>query len=267
MAAELTILSLTRPQKLVQSQEQQNQQRSSQQPPLNPDSATDCWMWNAKQATPATAQDDDDSWEVRAFEEDTGNAMGTTWPPRSYTCTFCRREFRSAQALGGHMNVHRRDRARLHQALPQYASHSNHNHIPSPNSNSTLLIPTQEFVTNGGLCLLYSLRNPSSTHIFNPTSRKSCTMNNNSSPSTLNLSISPYPTNNLMSPTPCPPLPSLNSPINRPNPSINASCNTSNDDNNHDYGSNKRDSIYIEDELDLELRLGWRSASSTTSSP
>jgi hypothetical protein len=33
--------------------------------------------------------------------------------PRSYTCAFCRREFSSAQALGGHMNVHRRDRAKI----------------------------------------------------------------------------------------------------------------------------------------------------------
>ncbi|EYU19937.1 hypothetical protein MIMGU_mgv11b021848mg [Erythranthe guttata] len=43
------------------------------------------------------------------------------WPPRSYSCSFCRREFRSAQALGGHMNVHRRDRARQrlkHQPSP-----------------------------------------------------------------------------------------------------------------------------------------------------
>ncbi|EPS65508.1 hypothetical protein M569_09274, partial [Genlisea aurea] len=38
---------------------------------------------------------------------------GFSWPPRSYCCSFCKREFRSAQALGGHMNVHRRDRARL----------------------------------------------------------------------------------------------------------------------------------------------------------
>ncbi|KAK1395314.1 Plastid transcriptionally active 16 [Heracleum sosnowskyi] len=37
-------------------------------------------------------------------------------PPRSYTCTFCNMEFRSAQALGGHMNIHRRDRARLRQS-------------------------------------------------------------------------------------------------------------------------------------------------------
>lgn len=40
------------------------------------------------------------------------------WPPRSYTCSFCRKEFKSAQALGGHMNVHRRDRARLRQSSP-----------------------------------------------------------------------------------------------------------------------------------------------------
>ncbi|PNY00556.1 transcriptional regulator SUPERMAN-like protein [Trifolium pratense] len=43
---------------------------------------------------------------------------GYPWPPRSYTCSFCRKEFKSAQALGGHMNVHRRDRARLRQSSP-----------------------------------------------------------------------------------------------------------------------------------------------------
>ncbi|KAL9410814.1 hypothetical protein AB3S75_044563 [Citrus x aurantiifolia] len=43
---------------------------------------------------------------------------GFSWPPRSYTCSFCKREFRSAQALGGHMNVHRRDRARLRISPP-----------------------------------------------------------------------------------------------------------------------------------------------------
>ncbi|XP_071720725.1 uncharacterized protein [Rutidosis leptorrhynchoides] len=59
-----------------------------------------------------------DSWEEQAFAEDAAGALGggcCIWPPRSYTCSFCRREFRSAQALGGHMNVHRRDRARLKQ--------------------------------------------------------------------------------------------------------------------------------------------------------
>uniref|UniRef100_A0A1J3EQ52 Putative transcriptional regulator RABBIT EARS n=1 Tax=Noccaea caerulescens TaxID=107243 RepID=A0A1J3EQ52_NOCCA len=74
------------------------------------------------------------SWEELAFAED--DAAGSLWPPRSYTCSFCRREFRSAQALGGHMNVHRRDRARLKQSddqflfsksssSPEYPSHNN----------------------------------------------------------------------------------------------------------------------------------------------
>ncbi|XP_020591504.1 probable transcriptional regulator RABBIT EARS [Phalaenopsis equestris] len=57
------------------------------------------------------------SWEEQAFARDSsGELGGCVWPPRSYTCSFCRREFRSAQALGGHMNVHRRDRARLKEA-------------------------------------------------------------------------------------------------------------------------------------------------------
>ncbi|XP_010256823.1 PREDICTED: transcriptional regulator TAC1 [Nelumbo nucifera] len=36
-------------------------------------------------------------------------------PARSYECTFCKRGFSNAQALGGHMNIHRRDRAKLKQ--------------------------------------------------------------------------------------------------------------------------------------------------------
>ncbi|XP_078152418.1 uncharacterized protein LOC144547600 [Carex rostrata] len=37
--------------------------------------------------------------------------------PRFYSCHFCDREFHSSQALGGHMNIHRRDRAKLRQGL------------------------------------------------------------------------------------------------------------------------------------------------------
>ncbi|OAY57836.1 transcriptional regulator SUPERMAN [Manihot esculenta] len=49
---------------------------------------------------------------ARCWEEE----EASVWPPRSYFCNFCGREFRSSQALGGHMNVHRRDRARLKQS-------------------------------------------------------------------------------------------------------------------------------------------------------
>jgi len=67
------------------------------------------------------------NWEERAFAEDaTRRSLGwSMWPPRSYSCTFCKREFRSAQALGGHMNIHRRDRARLKQNL-----RAHHNYEP-----------------------------------------------------------------------------------------------------------------------------------------
>ncbi|KAK9288856.1 hypothetical protein L1049_017322 [Liquidambar formosana] len=66
---------------------------------------------------------------------------GFSWPPRSYICSFCKREFRSAQALGGHMNVHRRDRARLRQSPPRNGQfpivnlNLNSNPNPTPNPN------------------------------------------------------------------------------------------------------------------------------------
>ncbi|GMJ05475.1 FLORAL ORGAN NUMBER 1, FLORAL DEFECTIVE 10, SUPERMAN [Hibiscus trionum] len=60
---------------------------------------------------------------------------GFSWPPRSYTCSFCKREFRSAQALGGHMNVHRRDRARLRQSPPSPSDFHGHGHPPFLNLN------------------------------------------------------------------------------------------------------------------------------------
>ncbi|KAK4755707.1 hypothetical protein SAY87_009464 [Trapa incisa] len=72
---------------------------------------------------------------------------GISWPPRSYSCSFCKREFRSAQALGGHMNVHRRDRARLRQSSPDVEVDL-HQHPflslstnPSPNPNPNQLSP------------------------------------------------------------------------------------------------------------------------------
>lgn len=77
-----------------------------------------------------------DSWEYSGISSEGDLLRGFhPWPPRSYTCTFCKREFRSAQALGGHMNVHRRDRARLRQSPPK----NGHDYPflnPNPNLNS-----------------------------------------------------------------------------------------------------------------------------------
>ncbi|KDP42208.1 hypothetical protein JCGZ_02938 [Jatropha curcas] len=39
---------------------------------------------------------------------------------RSYECTFCNRGFANSQALGGHMNIHRKDKAQLKQHSIDY---------------------------------------------------------------------------------------------------------------------------------------------------
>ncbi|XP_022732044.1 transcriptional regulator SUPERMAN-like [Durio zibethinus] len=262
MAAGLGLLSLNQRQKLAQSQQTQNQHHHHHQ--ANPKlTAVSTWMWNPK-VQPQEA--DDDSWEVRAFAEDTGNVMGTTWPPRSYTCTFCRREFRSAQALGGHMNVHRRDRARLHQTQPAgtVALINLTSSSSATTSSSTLLIPTQEVATNGGLCLLYQLPSPNGHGVFASPPMNACSID---SPSTL-LSISPYPSNNLMA------APFINYPVTPPglnNSSSSSLCystiaepSTTSADNINTDGNNisnncKETSI---EELDLELRLGHRPTTS-----
>ncbi|CAM8960197.1 unnamed protein product [Rhodiola kirilowii] len=44
---------------------------------------------------------------------------------RSYECVFCKRGFTTAQALGGHMNIHRKDRARP-KLNPSPSSSLNH---------------------------------------------------------------------------------------------------------------------------------------------
>jgi hypothetical protein len=37
--------------------------------------------------------------------------MAAKETPKTYDCVFCRRGFTNAQALGGHMNIHRREKA------------------------------------------------------------------------------------------------------------------------------------------------------------
>lgn len=120
-----------------------------------------------------------DSWEEQAFAEDAaaGSLGGCIWPPRSYSCSFCRREFRSAQALGGHMNVHRKDRARLKQQpsndqiLFHHHHHEveieNHHHLlhhkPLIQSDHNYLAYNSNLFPNSPLCgLVYEKTNPNS---------------------------------------------------------------------------------------------------------
>ncbi|KAF9675395.1 hypothetical protein SADUNF_Sadunf09G0027900 [Salix dunnii] len=53
--------------------------------------------------------DDQPSQEIPNHEQEQGTSQATS----SYECTFCKRGFSNAQALGGHMNIHRKDKAKL----------------------------------------------------------------------------------------------------------------------------------------------------------
>ncbi|KAL6516154.1 hypothetical protein OROGR_019459 [Orobanche gracilis] len=73
----------------------------------------------------------------QSFERD--RAYGFSWPQRNYRCSFCKKEFKSAQALGGHMNVHRRDRARMRLSSPSsWESPPNQNPKPNPKPSFSL---------------------------------------------------------------------------------------------------------------------------------
>lgn len=193
-------------------------------------------MWNPNKIE--ELEEDDESWEVKAFEQDTkGNISGTTWPPRSYTCNFCRREFRSAQALGGHMNVHRRDRAstRAHQGPTAAAAASSGGRTLlnscAPPLPSTRLIIQSTASNIEGLSHFYQLQNPSG--IFG------------NSGDMVNLyGTTSFPSNNL-------PFSMLNSSVVVPPRLIEYS--TGDDES---IGSMKETTGISEDELDLELRLG-----------
>ncbi|KAH6762066.1 hypothetical protein C2S52_019499 [Perilla frutescens var. hirtella] len=44
-----------------------------------------------------------------------GEDLAQNFQTRSFRCAFCKRGFSNAQALGGHMNIHRKDRAKLRE--------------------------------------------------------------------------------------------------------------------------------------------------------
>ncbi|KAL3506072.1 hypothetical protein ACH5RR_031454 [Cinchona calisaya] len=52
--------------------------------------------------------------DTSSEENDDNTGIG-----RSYECTFCKRGFTNAQALGGHMNIHRKDKAKAKAKVKQ----------------------------------------------------------------------------------------------------------------------------------------------------
>ncbi|KAK7268804.1 hypothetical protein RIF29_21513 [Crotalaria pallida] len=66
-------------------------------------------MNSGKQVMRYDISSDEESDDHQEEAQDDTTTCGTK---RSYECTFCKRGFTNAQALGGHMNIHRKDRAK-----------------------------------------------------------------------------------------------------------------------------------------------------------
>ncbi|KAJ3689106.1 hypothetical protein LUZ61_018270 [Rhynchospora tenuis] len=60
----------------------------------------------------------DQEKEIKAYRDDITNISDhqdkdDKESKTLYNCTYCKRGFTTAQALGGHMNIHRKDRAKM----------------------------------------------------------------------------------------------------------------------------------------------------------
>ncbi|KAM0026030.1 putative transcription factor C2H2 family [Helianthus debilis subsp. tardiflorus] len=76
----------------------------------------------------------------------------TTHTPRSYECNFCKRGFTNAQALGGHMNIHRKDKTKLkHTTTPPIAIME----PPSPTRPRRTAAADPFVISNQGNLLLF----------------------------------------------------------------------------------------------------------------
>ncbi|KAK8670911.1 hypothetical protein V6N13_037523 [Hibiscus sabdariffa] len=81
----------------------------------------------------------------------------TATPKRSYECTFCKQGFTNAQALGGHMNIHRKDRAKAKRqasssvpSRPANEEYMNPRYVPTiPNLEPSKYYPIFEGQAQG----------------------------------------------------------------------------------------------------------------------
>ncbi|XP_076890647.1 uncharacterized protein LOC143541803 [Bidens hawaiensis] len=78
---------------------------------------------------------------------------------RSYECNFCKRGFTNAQALGGHMNIHRKDKAKAKKHNTASITKPKKDHYSTVSSKSFNLIPNEEAQNHGSLFGGFSTHN------------------------------------------------------------------------------------------------------------
>ncbi|KAL9240345.1 hypothetical protein vseg_014579 [Gypsophila vaccaria] len=82
---------------------------------------------------------------------------------RTYECSYCKRGFTNAQALGGHMNIHRKDKAK---AKHNYQQQQNYNYYP--NYSSPTISYNNNHHHNEGLLSSYTNNHPSNNNNLAP---------------------------------------------------------------------------------------------------
>ncbi|KAL3507687.1 hypothetical protein ACH5RR_033069 [Cinchona calisaya] len=94
---------------------------------------------------------------------------------RSYECNFCKRGFTNAQALGGHMNIHRKDKAKAKDKLKNnhqqdQSSLTNKSHEDYNNTSSKYFAPIsnekQQYTAAMAPYTSYQLYFPTSNNSF-----------------------------------------------------------------------------------------------------
>ncbi|XP_076917118.1 transcriptional regulator TAC1-like [Bidens hawaiensis] len=97
--------------------------------------------WHGNNSETSSDQETDSSLSPNSSKEGLG---------RSYECTFCKRGFTNAQALGGHMNIHRKDKAKAKKHNTG-STKPNKDHHSTVSSKSFNLIPNEEAQNHGSL--------------------------------------------------------------------------------------------------------------------
>ncbi|XP_021752835.1 zinc finger protein 11-like [Chenopodium quinoa] len=87
---------------------------------------------------------DDGSTDKESDSENDNTGVG-----RTYECNYCKRGFTNAQALGGHMNIHRKDKAKAkaRQQQQQQQAYTNNNFSSSSSISfkSTAMEPVSPY--------------------------------------------------------------------------------------------------------------------------
>ncbi|CAK7327995.1 unnamed protein product [Dovyalis caffra] len=103
-------------------------------------------MESAKQGNSETSSEENYDRQEQVKEDSSSNTTITA--KRSYECSFCKRGFTNAQALGGHMNIHRKDRASRTKGKQLVSSSSVSSKANEEIKDSRYMIPNSSEPTN-----------------------------------------------------------------------------------------------------------------------